>query len=62
MERRRLTISLEPEEYEALVHYAESNERSLNWVVKHAVKKFLSSEDPQIGLPLEPEHRRGSSR
>ena len=37
MDRRRPTVSLEPDDYEALVRYAEAGERSLNWVLVRAV-------------------------
>lgn len=61
-DKRRLTISLEPRDYEDLQVLAESQQRSLNWVVTQAIRRHLETIDAeqpdllrrarQVRLPL----------
>lgn len=39
--KRRLTISLEAEDYEEVERLAEYDDRSLSWVINEAVKCYL---------------------
>lgn len=40
-EKRRLTISLEPDDYLEIAELARDDDRSLNWVINEAVKCYL---------------------
>lgn len=44
MTKRRLTISLEQSDYEALLLVAEEEERSLSWLIGRALKLYLENQ------------------
>ncbi len=49
----RISVSLDPNEYKRLYHLAKSNQRSLAWVIRYALKKlFDETHDRQFQLPL----------
>lgn len=51
---RRLTISLDDQDYRQISLLAEAEERSLNWVICRAVKEYLERHGiaEQLGLSL----------
>ena len=52
MLKKRLTISLNEDDHEALSKMAEVEERSLSWVVNQAVKHFLSGKGIQQSFSI----------
>lgn len=62
IDKRRLTISLDEEDYAALQTIAETDDRSMSWVIGQAVKQYLDTvadarpdllpRERQIQLPL----------
>ena len=53
MDKRRLTVSLERTDYEALLTVAEQEERSLSWLIGRALKMYLQEHAvaEQLTLP-----------
>ncbi|MEB3288229.1 MAG: ribbon-helix-helix protein, CopG family [Vampirovibrionales bacterium] len=41
----RLTISIDPDEYEAVEKLAEKDERSAAWVIRKAIREFLNNSE-----------------
>lgn len=39
----RITISIDPEEYQAVENMAEKDERSAAWVIRKAVREYLAN-------------------
>jgi hypothetical protein len=51
----RVSVGLPPDELRRLVEIATTHERSVAWLIRHAVKLFLSEmEKGQLSLELEP--------
>lgn len=49
----RVTVGFSPADRERLQRLADQHERSLSWVVRHAVRTFLSERDKgQLDLDL----------
>jgi DNA modification methylase len=49
----RVSVSLSPLEYVSLRALASSGQRSLGWVMRHALQRFLEGQAAQFELPLE---------
>lgn len=49
----RISVSLSPLEYVSLRALASSGQRSLGWVMRHALQKFLEGQTAQFELPFE---------
>ena len=43
--KNRVTVNLEDEEYEALIDVAARTDRSIAWVGRQAIVKFLASQE-----------------
>ena len=58
-DRRRLTISLDPVDYSVLEVLADTHDRSLNWLICQAVKRYIedSSAAPTAVAPRERQTR-----
>ena len=51
----RISVGLPPDELRKLEELASTHERSVAWLIRHAVKLFLSEmEKGQLSLELEP--------
>jgi len=48
----RISVSLSPLEYASLRALASSGQRSLGWVMRHALQKFLEGQTAQFELPF----------
>jgi predicted transcriptional regulator len=46
----RITISIDPEEYQAVEQMAEKDERSAAWVIRKAIREFLERNNQQVQL------------
>jgi predicted transcriptional regulator len=44
----RITISIDPEEYQAVEQMAEKDERSASWVIRKAVHEYLERQNSQL--------------
>ncbi len=44
----RITISIDPNEYETVEKIAEKDERSASWVIRKAVSEFLERQDKEV--------------
>ena len=44
----RITISIDPNEYETVEKIAENDERSASWVIRKAVSEFLERQDKEV--------------
>lgn len=55
---QRISVSLNSDEYAQLKSIAGSSQRSLGWVMRHALRRLLEEEDPrtQLKLPFGHEH------
>jgi predicted transcriptional regulator len=49
--RNRLTISLDQDSYTALAQLAKERERSMNWIISRALKRFLQAEQQRATKP-----------
>jgi hypothetical protein len=50
----RISVSLDPNDYGRLSELARNSQRSVGWVIRYAVKRFLADgQDPQLQLPLQ---------
>ena len=49
----RISVSLSPLEYVSLRALASSGQRSLGWVMRHALQRFLEGQTAQFELPFE---------
>jgi DNA modification methylase len=48
----RISVSLSPQEYTGLRGLAASGQRSLGWVMRHALRELLDRQTPQLDLPF----------
>ena len=52
----RVSVGFSPEQLKQLEEIAEQHERSVPWVVRHAVRRFLDDlQKGQLSLNLEPD-------
>lgn len=59
--KQRLTVNIEPEEYDALQRLAKQNDVSMAWLARQAILWFLESGSRQLELPLPLAARRSSA-
>lgn len=44
----RITISIDPDEYEAVEKLAKKDERSASWVIRKAVREYLERQNSEL--------------
>ena len=59
--KQRLTVNIEPAEYEELQRLAKQHDVSMAWLARQAIVWFLESGSRQLELPLPLAARRSSA-